>query len=226
MTKTAPIVIVGTEGRMSKIFQELCHEKNLPYLTWSRSQGIEVFDQKKPLRGVIDFSLPAAQERVASLCERLECPWISGVSGWHSWPEAEKIFRRVSQKVPVVWDLNFSRGVEIFCQWAEQMASFEGARFSLRETHHIHKKDSPSGTALKLQKRLLARAPHLKIPIESIREGEVFGIHELKIELPGETLEIRHQAESRQVFAEGALLALMWAERQKPGFYSMQDVLK
>jgi 4-hydroxy-tetrahydrodipicolinate reductase len=92
------------------------------------------------------------------------------------------------------------------------------------ETHHVHKKDSPSGTA-KMIARVIKEASGKEVPIEAFREGEVIGNHGIVFDGEFENLEIRHDAKSRDVFAAGALEAAKFVAGKTPGLYSMTDVL-
>ena len=100
----------------------------------------------------------------------------------------------------------------------------ENYKIDVTETHHVHKKDAPSGTALALAEVMESEIKK-KIPIRSIREGEIVGEHTVAFATAGERLEIKHVAFSRDAFAAGALEAAKWAARRKPGLYSMRDVL-
>ena len=93
----------------------------------------------------------------------------------------------------------------------------------LKDIHHKGKKDSPSGTALRLESRF---PPGLRalVKIQSLREGEAFGTHRIEIQAAGEKLIVEHQALSREVFAEGALTALSWLVKQPPGFYTPENL--
>jgi len=94
------------------------------------------------------------------------------------------------------------------------------------ETHHKMKKDAPSGTAKTLAEILEAgRKSESKIPIQSIREGDIVGEHSVIFSGPAERLELTHRAVSREIFARGALRAAKWIVHKPPGLYSMQDVL-
>jgi 4-hydroxy-tetrahydrodipicolinate reductase len=115
---------------------------------------------------------------------------------------------------------------------------------TIDETHHIHKKDAPSGTALLLGEKVadgwgkdfgevmlhdeggkLETPPADKITIRSHREGEVVGDHTVRLESAGETVEFTHRAWSRGAFATGALKAALWVVDKRPRLYDMQDVL-
>ena len=93
----------------------------------------------------------------------------------------------------------------------------------LKDIHHKGKKDSPSGTALRL---LNLFPPGLRklVKIQSVREGETFGTHRIEIQAAGEKLILEHQALSREVFAEGALTALSWLAERPPGFYTPENL--
>ena len=110
-------------------------------------------------------------------------------------------------------------------QMGQWIASLKGAspETVLKDIHHKHKKDSPSGTALRLQK-LFPPVLKDKLKIVSIREGVHFGTHRVELKTPTETLTLEHQALSREVFAEGALRALKWLVKQPPGFYGPEDL--
>jgi 4-hydroxy-tetrahydrodipicolinate reductase len=92
------------------------------------------------------------------------------------------------------------------------------------ETHHTMKKDAPSGTAKTLAD-ILRAVRNSEIPIQSIREGDVVGEHIVIFSGPGESLELRHRAANRGIFAGGALRAAKWIVDKPAGLYSMQNVL-
>ena len=134
-----------------------------------------------------------------------------------------------ASKLPFVLAPNTSVGINLLAARIGETAKVLGSEFqvTITETHHIHKKDQPSGTALQLARAIavgLGVGPE-KIPIESIREGEVVGIHRVTFESLGETLEFSHQAKSRDTFALGALRAARWIVGKPNGLYSMADVL-
>ena len=95
---------------------------------------------------------------------------------------------------------------------------------SITETHHIHKKDKPSGTALKIKEVLTENINDIDIPIKSIREGEIVGIHTTTCKSDVDIIEISHRAISRDAFAIGAITAAKWLIGKK-GFFNMQNVI-
>jgi 4-hydroxy-tetrahydrodipicolinate reductase len=122
---------------------------------------------------------------------------------------------------------NFASGVCVLTHLVTEAArALPGFAVEIDETHHLHKKDSPSGTALRLRDAVRAgRGPDADAAIRSHRQGEVVGDHRVVLSGPGERLELAHHAEDRSVFARGALAAAVWLARQPAGRYSMADVL-
>jgi len=146
----------------------------------------------------------------------------------------------------MVWASNYSTGVNTLFWLTRQAAEILGPDFDLEvvEMHHRLKKDAPSGTAETLGEILASvRQSQLKnvarhgrhgivgertseeIGMHSLRGGDVVGDHTVIFAANGERLELTHKASSRDTFAHGALRAALWVVRQKPGLYSMQNVL-
>jgi len=177
---------------------------------------------------VVDFSHVEATVPNLKMAARLKKAAVVGTTGHR--PEQIQEIERIARDLPVVMAANMSVGVNVLWKITEEAATVLGKIFnvSVREVHHIHKKDKPSGTALEIVRRLakaLRVAPE-RIPVESIREGEVVGDHSVLFSGAGESLEITHRAVSRDTFALGALRAAKWIVGKKPGLYSMVDVLE
>lgn len=217
------IGIVGTKGRMTQALVGLLNEKAKAFKNFDRSSTASTLTN---CEGLIDFSTTEATSRIVSACIEARVPLVCGTTGWKGADAFTTLFEPAAKKIPIVWDSNFSIGVEQLCQASESIAKAGALSVRIVDIHHIHKKDSPSGTALKIEKRIRTAAPSLSISIDSKREGEVFGIHRVIFELGDESIELTHEAKSRRIFAEGAYRALQWLRSQKPGLYSMRDVLK
>jgi len=132
--------------------------------------------------------------------------------------------------IPLVYDRNMSLGIAVLERSVREAAAALGPGFSvtIAETHHVHKKDAPSGTALKLGEAVaVARGESDTgaIHYEVERQGEVPGDHEVVMSSPAERLTFAHSVATRQVFADGAIHAARWLVQQQPGRYTMQDVL-
>lgn len=221
----AEIIVVGFSGRMSQKVMEILKVQGKPFKVYSEKAPHELrVNDFESSAGVIDFSSPEVSERVLQLALTARVPYVCGTTGWKSLQETKRAFENAGKSIPVLLDSNFSLGIELFCQAAEKWTRTITGRLHLTDIHHIHKKDAPSGTALKIKDRIEAASPQ-KVDVQSIREGEVFGEHRLLLSFGDEELEVIHRAQSRAPFAEGAVRALEWLQKQKPGFYSMKDML-
>jgi 4-hydroxy-tetrahydrodipicolinate reductase len=178
---------------------------------------------------IIDFSLFEATEQVAEAVSRHGKPLVCGVSGLGGVQLAA--LENAAQVVPVVYDRNMSQGIAVLQELVGRAARSLGDEFAIEihETHHVHKKDAPSGTALKLGESVASARNQVgadSVHYQSERRGEVPGDHEVIFSSPTERLTLSHSVTTRTVFAEGALRAARWVSgQQQPGFYDMHDVL-
>lgn len=176
---------------------------------------------------VVDFSLPDGTVAVLDAASRYKKPLVCGVSGLDDSQMAALDMAAAS--VAIVYDRNMSQGITLLDAAVRQVGQALGDEFSIviEETHHVHKKDAPSGTALKLGESLAeARGvASCDIRYESERRGEIPGDHAVIFETPTERLTLKHSVTTRDVFAVGALRAASWVAGRAPGRYSMHDVL-
>jgi len=187
----------------------------------------------------IEFSHPEAAFAHCAACFEADLPVVCGTTGWlHRLEELERL--RQARDSAFFYASNFSVGVNLFfelCRGAARlMDGHPGLVPRLREVHHVHKLDAPSGTAIAAAQALLQEmrafdgwalgqtAPEGKLPIEAVREGEVFGFHELLFEGPHDRLVVSHEALSREGFANGAVLAAEFLLGRR-GVYGMKDLL-
>ena len=177
---------------------------------------------------VIDFSLFEATEQVAAAVTRYRKPLVCGVSGLAD--TQVRALGNAAESVPVVYDRNMSQGIAVLQELVARAARSLGDEFAIEihETHHIHKKDAPSGTALKLGESISEARDQSgadSVHYQSERRGEVPGDHEVVFSSPTERLTLAHSVTTRSVFAEGALRAARWIVGRQPGLYDMHDVL-
>ena len=172
----------------------------------------------------IDFTLPGPTLAHMEVCREKGVPMVIGTTGVDT--EGEQRIREAAKSIPIVFSPNMAVGVNLLFNIVREAARVLGRDFDIKvdETHHVHKKDSPSGTA-KMIARVIREASGKEVPIEAFREGEVIGNHGIVFDGKFENLEIRHDAKSRDVFAAGALEAAKFLADKAPGFYSMADVL-
>lgn len=172
---------------------------------------------------VIDFTTPAAVVKNIEACAKAGKSMVVGTTGWYS--ELDRVRGIVQQSsVGFVYGANFSFGVNLFFEIAKVSAEALKHDYggSVEEVHHVHKKDSPSGTALKLQ-QLLEQSGGKRLGIASIREGDVPGTHTIFLESDADSLTLTHATKSRRGFAEGAVKAAEWL-KGKTGFYDFREI--
>ena len=176
---------------------------------------------------LIDFSLPGATGSVLDAVLAHGRPLVCGVSGLDTGQVAR--LSAAAGNIPVVYDRNMSQGIAVLETLVREAARALGTGFEVEvhETHHVHKVDAPSGTALKLGEALAAArgVPADSIRYEVERRGEVPGDHTVIFRTETERLELGHSVTTRAVFAEGALRAARWVVGQPAGRYAMRDVL-
>ena len=210
--------------------------------------GIEVTSDVAPLLksadGLIEFTIPAATLALTELAAKAGLVHVVGTTG-HS-AEEEKVIASAAERAVIVKSGNMSLGVNLIAALVKRVAQTldDGYDIEIVEMHHNKKVDAPSGTALMLGRAAAAgRGIDLKersvrgrdgmtgarrrgdIGFASLRGGTVVGEHAVIFAGPAERVELVHRAEDRMIFARGALYAALWARGQKPGLYSMADVL-
>ena len=193
---------------------------------WSRGDDLDALASSADV--VIDFSLPDGTAQVLEAVLRRKKPLVCGVSGLSDALMAR--LDEVARHVPLVYDRNMSLGIAVLERSVREAAASLGGDFevAIAEVHHVHKKDAPSGTALKLGEAVAESRGEQgtgSVNFASERRGEVPGDHEVVMRSATETLTFAHSVTSRQVFADGAVRAGRWVVGQKPGRYAMRDVL-
>lgn len=193
---------------------------------------------------LVDFSTPEACILQAKAAAELGVGLVIGTTGLADADMA--VLRELSGSVPVLVAHNFSLGVNLLCRIAGEVATALGEGFDIEvvEAHHNRKVDAPSGTALGLARAIAGaldrdvakdlrcgregpsckRTPR-EIGMHSLRMGSVVGDHTAHFSSDFERIELTHRAQSRDVFAAGALRAAKWMAGREPGWYTMDDVL-
>jgi 4-hydroxy-tetrahydrodipicolinate reductase len=221
-------VCIAGAGRMGQAVAGLVEEADDLTLVavWKRGDDIDALAGSCDV--VVDFSLPDATSQVISAATRHKKPLVCGVSGLSDQQMAA--LDEAAHSIAVVYDRNMSTGVAVLENLARQAAAALGADFAVEvhETHHVHKVDAPSGTALKLGAAIAAErgTDPGEIHYESERRGEVPGDHTVILSSATERLSLGHSVTTRQVFAEGAVKAARWIVNQPPGRFTMHDVLE
>lgn len=190
---------------------------------------------------VIDFSQPDVAIENIKRCFSTGIPIVTGTTGWYNNLEDVIENCKISEGT-LFYAPNFSIGVNLFFlmnkKLAKTMSSFkEVYSTSVKEIHHIHKIDSPSGTGLKIAEDIIEQHEGLTkwkadeqvekgtLPLISLREGEVPGTHIVKYESEADKIEFIHTAKNRSGFAQGAIKAAEWV-KDKKGVFNMDDFVK
>ena len=220
--------------------------KDAGVLAGLKELGIPLVDSLGHARPqvVIDVSVPAATEAIIAVCIRRRIPLVTATTGLS---EAQnKLLRDASGTIPVVWSPSMSTTVNLAMKLAEKAGQILrsttcGVDVEIIERHHRMKTDAPSGTALQFGEIIasvmgqtvyrhgreghVGQRPANEIGYHAVRTGDNPGEHTIVFGLLGETLELSVKASSRDCYAIGTLAAAKFVTDQKPGLYSMVDVL-
>ena len=193
---------------------------------------------------VLDFTAPEATLAYADLSAQARLVHVIGTTGIGR--EHEDRLRAAARHCRIIRSGNMSLGVNLLAGLVRRAAAILGPDYDIEivEMHHRHKVDAPSGTALLLGEAAAAgrdvelaghsvhgrdghtgTRPEGAIGFASLRGGSVVGDHSVILAGEGERIELTHRAESRDIFARGALRAALWGFDKKPGLYDMADVL-
>ena len=226
MKKTLRVLLIGSAGRMGQTIVDLAKRDPNVEIVAQCDLGDAIEPAMKQSDVAIDFSNANVADEICRAAFQHRQPLVIGTTG-HS-AEQRRAIDKCAGSLPIVLASNFSVGVNTLFWLTRKTAEMLGAEFDLEivETHHVKKKDAPSGTAKTLAEILKkVRKIDKEIPTQSIREGEVVGEHTVIFAEPSERLELTHRAASREIFAKGALRAAQWVIGKPAGLYSMQDVL-
>ena len=221
------IAISGSEGRMGKRIIGLAEEDEEIEVVAKFDIGIEPEPEIAKCDVLIEFTTPQATVDHILIAEKLKKAVVVGTTAL-SYAQND-VIKKASEVIPIVSSPNMSVGVNLLFKLCEEAAGIlpSDYKVEMKEAHHIHKKDAPSGTAKKLAD-LVSKERNVnvqKIPIESVREGEVVGDHKVVFDSPTERIELLHSAKTRDTFAAGAITAAKFLKDKKSGLYSMRDVL-
>lgn len=264
MDRLTSVVIMGARGRMGQsLMSQVLESDNLTLagavdrpgapgqhedvgpLVGRRDVGIKMTDELIPGRNdvVVDFSLPEATDGVLAACVQHRAPLVLGTTGLSDETQIKLV--EASREIPIVAAANYSVGVTLMIHLAGATAKALGTDWEAEifEIHHRHKRDAPSGTALRVAQAVadatgrdfeavrktnrdeVGPRSREEIGVMALRGGDVVGEHTLMFMGQSERIELTHRAMDRAIFSRGALRAAGWVVGQKPGLYDMFDVL-
>ncbi len=246
------IIINGACGRMGRAVIAASEEKGVNVVAAVDKfgdlaiEGIPFYnsieDVKETADAIIDFSHHTAVPDICAFVRKTGIPCVVASTG-HTESEFAML-KSLASEYPVFFSRNMSLGVNLLIDLCRSAVLALGGDCDIEiiEKHHRNKLDAPSGTALMIAENIAEvlpdetafitdRAsrrmvrPNNEIGISSVRCGGIFGEHEVLLSRNGETISLKHTAESRALFAEGALRAADYLSKKSAGFYSMKELL-
>ena len=233
------IAVVGN-GKMGCMIDSVCaRSEDMQVAGFVGPQACDSLDEIPEIDVAIDFSYPGNLQMLLECALRRKLPLVIGTTGLSD--EQGDMIRAASKAIPIVWADNFSTGVTVLCRLAKMAAQALSGDFDIEitETHHNQKADAPSGTAKMLLRAVDPQGEYTvmngregrpgkrgkEIGMHALRGGTVAGEHSVHFFGQMEEIELRHRADSREIFARGALRAAAFAVGAEPGLYNMEDVL-
>ncbi|MDR2840723.1 MAG: 4-hydroxy-tetrahydrodipicolinate reductase [Paludibacter sp.] len=235
------IALIGY-GKMGKTIEKIARERGHQIVAIIDVDNSSDFDspQFRSADVAIEFTAPAVALRNIKSAFAQKIPVVCGTTGWtDALPDLK---REITENGNTLfWSSNYSIGVNIFMAvnkyLARLMNDFPSYNVEMTEIHHIHKLDSPSGTAITLAEQIIQNIDRKtswvegnetspeQLSIHPLRQGEVPGIHQISYNSQVDTIEISHSANSREGFALGAVIAAEFI-KNKSGFFSMEDLMR
>jgi 4-hydroxy-tetrahydrodipicolinate reductase len=232
------VIIVGACGKMSSaVVSSLANEKDIKIIGGIEAAGHPLIGQPigkgfiqanlgsiiKDADTVVEFAIPEITSDNLKIASQAKIPYIIGTTGYKD----ITVIKKYAKKIPILMSANFSLGINLIYQLTKTAAkTLKDFDIEIVEAHHKMKRDAPSGTAKKLA-GIIKEAGNMKqeVKVHSIRAGDTVGEHNVMFIGNGEQIELIHRATSRNAFASGVVEAIKFIVGQKPGLYSMADVI-
>lgn len=240
------LILHGAAGHMGRILRQLIESRgDMELAACVDASGAEGCLSSLDLYSgfadcLIDFSSHLATDALLAYALRHALPLVIATTGQTD-TERESI-ARAAKEIPIFFSANMSPAIAMLANMAAQAAKmFPDADIEIIERHHNRKVDVPSGTALLLARAIQAVRPDARlvvgrhangarekgdIGIHSLRLGNETGVHEIILAAGNQTITLKHEAEDRALFAEGALNAAEFIVRQPAGLYDMRDLVR
>lgn len=248
------LLIWGIGGKMGRMLLDLSQSKQEIHVVGGVDKyadpdkyDVPVFscgaDVDVPVDVILDFSRPEALDDILTFAKRTHTKAVLATTGYSD--EQVKQIREASQSVGIFRTSNFSLGITLLCELCRKAANFLGEAYDVEiiEQHHNQKVDAPSGTALSLAQAVNGQYGDQKeftygrhgndtkrqakeIGIHAVRGGTIVGKHEVMFIGTDEIVTLGHEAQSKAVFAQGALRAAVFMKDAAAGMYNMDDLVK
>ena len=249
MTK---IALTGACGKMGRVIAQLCSERGDCGIIAGIDLAGEsyagfpiykkIFDMTEKPDVVIDFSHPSALEDLLNYGKMNGVPLVIATTGYTD--EQRSAITAAAAQVPVFFTFNMSLGINLLVELSKKAVQVLGGQFDVEivEKHHNLKKDAPSGTAIMLAEAVSGELPDKmkyvydrhnvrkprdreEIGIHSVRGGTIVGEHDIIFAGHDEVITLSHSAQSKEVFAAGAVNAAIFLVGKQAGLYEMSDLL-
>ena len=254
--KKINLAITGCMGRMGQqIVKSVRSDKSFKLVALTENRiinkkidgikpSLNTVEAFKKVNLIIDFTVPKCTFEILKIASKLKKRVVIGTTGFSK--KEENLIKKYSKKIPILRAGNMSLGINLLMYLTEITSSSLGDKYlsKILESHHKHKKDYPSGTALMLGKGVatgkkrdfykIIGKKYLnkksfpygnKLNFNSIRKGQIIGEHEIKFSSGKEIITLNHEAFDRSLYSEGALTAAKWLASKKNGLYSMRDLM-
>jgi 4-hydroxy-tetrahydrodipicolinate reductase len=241
------VLITGASGKMGSLIKGLLEKDTF----FNEVYGFDRIENKDEnifsnlsripnVHVIIDFSTPLLLDELIEYSTKNNVPLVIATTGYTE--IQKKRIEEASQTIPIFYSANYSYGVAIITEVLKQVSAKLERDFDIEivEKHHHHKLDAPSGTSLHLAHAINSslkskkeivnghqgqRKP-LELAIHAVRGGSIVGEHQVIFAGLDEVIEITHNAQSKSIFAHGAIKAAKFIIHQKKGFYTMNDLIK
>lgn len=220
------IALIGY-GKMGHMIESIALQRGHEIVCIIDQNNLDEFESKAFASAdvAIEFTTPQTAEQNILRAWKAGVPVVCGTTGWNVESLKQQLLHHTTPSL--MWSSNYSIGVNILFainkQLAKLMDSYPEYTPHMTEVHHIHKLDAPSGTAKTLQEAIGEKRLAVA-DIESIREGEIPGIHTVTWDSELDTVSISHSAKSRKGFALGAVIAAEWM-KGKTGYHTFEEVI-
>ena len=212
------IFLIGLNGKMGQTVQAVLAKENIDFC------GIDLNNRNEKCSDcdvILDFSSALSLKENLLLAKENNLPIVIATTGHDE--SNLKLLQQMKEHIPIFLSSNFSILFNIFLKCLDNFANLGFCDFVVEESHHKHKKDSPSGSCKDILKKLDEQK--INYTVHCNRVGDVIGEHKLRIFGENEILEISHTALSREVFARGALKACKYILNKPNGLYTMKNLI-
>lgn len=224
------LLINGSRGRMGAQISRVAAEDSRFDVVAQRDHGDAPPTAGAALDVVIDFSSDAGAQEACAIALEHRAALLVGSTGLQA--DTRSALDAAARSIAVLIAPNTSLGVAVLAHLAAEAARLLGDAFDIDiiETHHVHKKDAPSGTALRLAAAIRGSGPQqarrlTDDRLHALRSGDVIGEHEVRFAGPGERIALTHSATSRELFVRGALQAAAFLAGKPAGKYAIEQAL-